>query len=65
MDRPEIYIDGLNVFMRHFAANPSKSLNGNLCGGIVGMLKNIQRLTEKFKPTKIIVDLIAKGKYIV
>ncbi len=55
MDRPEIYIDGLNVFMRHFAANPSKSLNGNLCGGIVGMLKNIQRLTEKFKPTKIIV----------
>ena len=48
MDRPEIYIDGLNVFMRHFAANPSKSLNGNLCGGIVGMLKNIQRLTEKF-----------------
>ena len=31
-EKPIIYIDGLNVFMRHFAANPSKSLNGQLCG---------------------------------
>ena len=55
MEKPEIYIDGLNVFMRHFAANPSKSLNGQLCGGIFGMLKNIQTLSEKFKPSKIVV----------
>ena len=55
MEKPEIYIDGLNVFMRHFAANPSKSLNGQLCGGIFGMLKNIQYLSEKFKPSKIVV----------
>ena len=55
MKQPEIYIDGLNVFMRHFAANPSKSLNGQLCGGIFGMLKNIQHLSEKFKPSKIVV----------
>lgn len=54
-EKPEIYIDGLNVFMRHFAANPSKSLNGQLCGGVVGMLRNIQHLSEKFKPKKIIV----------
>ena len=39
--RPVIYIDGLNVFMRHFAANPAKSLNGQLCGGIFGFLKKI------------------------
>lgn len=55
MKKPEIYIDGLNVFMRHFAANPSRSLNGQLCGGIFGFLKNIQYLSEKFKPIKIIV----------
>ena len=55
MNKPEIYIDGLNVFMRHFAANPSRSLNGQLCGGIVGMLKNIQYLSEKFKPEKIVI----------
>ena len=55
MNKPEIYIDGLNVFMRHFAANPAKSINGQLCGGIVGMLKNIQHLSERFSPQKIVV----------
>ena len=55
MNKPEIYIDGLNVFMRHFAANPAKSINGQLCGGIVGMLKNIQHLSERFTPRKIVV----------
>ena len=55
MKKPEIYIDGLNVFMRHFAANPSRSLNGQLCGGILGMLRNIQHLSEKFRPEKIVV----------
>ena len=55
IDKPVIYIDGLNVFMRHFAANPSKSLNGQLCGGIFGMLRNIQHLTEKFKPNSVVV----------
>jgi 5'-3' exonuclease len=54
-DKPIIYIDGLNIFMRHFAANPSKSLNGQYCGGIFGMLNNIQHLSQKFKPSKIVV----------
>ena len=54
-NKPVIYIDGLNIFMRHFAANPSKSLNGQYCGGIFGMLRNIQHLSEKFKPQKIFV----------
>lgn len=54
-EKPEIYIDGLNVFMRHFAANPSRSLNGQLCGGIFGMLRNIQHLYEKFKPNRVVV----------
>lgn len=55
LNKPVIYIDGLNIFMRHFAANPSKSLNGQYCGGIFGMLRNIQHLTEKFKPKKVFV----------
>lgn len=55
MNNPYILIDGLNVFMRHFAANPSRSLNGNLCGGILGTLKNIQILCEKFNPKKVII----------
>lgn len=55
INKPVIYIDGLNIFMRHFAANPSKSLNGQYCGGIFGMLRNIKHLTEKFKPQKVFV----------
>lgn len=55
IDKPIIYIDGLNVFMRHFAANPKKSLNGQLCGGIIGFLNNIEHLASKFKPQKIVV----------
>jgi len=61
INKPIIYIDGLNVFMRHFAANPTKSLHGNLCGGIVGFLRNIEHLAAKFKPQKIIVAWEAGG----
>lgn len=52
---PEILIDGLNVFMRHYIANPSVSLNNQQCGGIVGFLRNIQHLAEKFQPYKITI----------
>lgn len=55
MSKPEIYIDGMNTFLRHFSANPSISLNNEECGGIVGFLKNIQNLTEKFNPSSIVV----------
>lgn len=60
-DKPIIYIDGLNVFMRHFAANPTKSLNNFLCGGIIGFLRNIENLCMKFKPQKVIVAWEAGG----
>ena len=55
MEKPVIYIDGLNVFMRHYAANPSVSLNKKLCGGILGTLKNIEYLCREFSPSEIIV----------
>lgn len=55
MNKPEIYIDGMNTFLRHFSANPSMSLHNTECGGIVGFLKNIQTLTEKFSPSNIVV----------
>lgn len=60
-EKPIIYIDGLNVFMRHFAANPTKSLHGSLCGGIVGFLRNIEHLSAKFNPQKIVVAWEAGG----
>lgn len=51
----EILIDGLNVFMRHYCANPTISLNNEQCGGIVGFLRNIQHLADRFQPNKITV----------
>ena len=54
-DRPILLIDGLNCFYRHFVANPSMGENGNPVGGIVGFLKGIQLLTERYSPDSVIV----------
>ena len=54
-NRPVLIIDSLNLFTRHFIANPTISINGEHVGGIVGFLKAIQLLCERFKPGKIFV----------
>ena len=54
-DRPILVIDGLNVFFRHWAANPSMDENGEHVGGIVGFLKGIQLLCERYRPSNVIV----------
>ena len=48
-------VDGLNVFMRHFAANPTTSGNGESVGGIVGFLRGLRHLVNRFGPSKVIV----------
>ena len=48
-----ILVDGLNFFMRHYAANPSMTQNGDLAGGVVGFLKGIAGLSRQFKPDQI------------
>lgn len=53
--RPILLIDALNLFTRHFIANPTISQNGEHVGGIVGFLKAIQLLCERFRPRKIYV----------
>lgn len=49
-----IVIDSLNVFFRHYRANPSMSQNGQQTGGIVGYLNNIKDLALRFNPEQII-----------
>ncbi len=61
MKKHVIYVDGLNVLMRHFAANPSRSLNGVLCGGIFGFLNNIKNLSEMFYPNEVVVAWEGRG----
>lgn len=47
--------DGLNLFLRHYCANPSMTGNGEACGGTVGMFKAIATLAGVLNPKKIIV----------
>ncbi len=54
-ERPTLLIDSLNLFTRHFIANPTISRNGEHIGGIVGFLKAIQLLSERFNPKNIFV----------
>ena len=39
--RPILRVDGMNLFMRHFAANPSMGVHGNHVGGGVGFMKSL------------------------
>jgi len=55
MKNPILIVDGLNVFMRHFCANPSLSTNGDHVGGFVGFLGGVGALCEKFSPSKVVV----------
>ena len=55
-DRPVLIVDGLNLFMRHFVANPSMSELGHHIGGFVGFLKAIQHLCDRTSPSRVIVS---------
>ena len=54
-DRPILIVDGLNVFIRHFIANPTISSKGESAGGIVGFMKNLQNVVELTFPGKVII----------
>ena len=54
-DRPVLIIDGLNVFTRHFVANPAMSDKGYPIGALVGFLKGLRLLSEKVLPSQVIV----------
>jgi len=48
-----LLIDGLNVFMRHYAANPSMTQHGDAAGGVVGFLGGLGSLCRKFNPSEV------------
>ena len=53
--RPIMLVDGLNVHMRHFIANPSMGESGQHVGGVVGFLKGLQLLVDRVRPSRIII----------
>jgi 5'-3' exonuclease len=55
MQPPVLMIDGLNLFFRHFAANPTMSNSGSHAGGIVGFLRTVQNLVSMTGPRELVV----------
>jgi len=54
--RPILVVDGMNLFMRHFVANPSMSSHGNHIGGVVGFMKSLAYLCDRVGPKEIIIS---------
>ena len=56
-----LLIDGLNTFIRAFAANPVTNEDGVHIGGITGFLMSIGYAIRNIKPTRVIICFDGKG----
>lgn len=56
-----LLIDGLNSFLRCFAATPTMNDNGEHVGGITGFLRSIGMAIRQFKPTRCVVVFDGRG----
>ena len=50
-----LLVDGMNLFVRAFVANPAISAHGYHVGGVVGFLNSLRNCMEKFKPEQVLV----------
>jgi len=56
-----LIVDGMNTFIRSFAAIPTMDSNGNHIGGITGFLKSVGYAIRNFKPSRVFVVFDGKG----
>lgn len=61
MDNRILLIDGMNMFIRSFAAIGLANENGNHIGGIYGVIQSVKSICETFRPTKVIFCWEGKG----
>lgn len=54
-DRPVLIFDAMNLFLRVYSANPTISQYGHHVGGVVGFLKSMRNIIDKFAPSQIFV----------
>ena len=54
-DRPVLIFDAMNLFLRVYSANPAISQYGHHVGGVVGFLKSMRNIIDKFSPSQIFV----------
>ena len=50
-----LIVDGYNLFIRHYAAHPAMSSNGEQIGGFVGFFYSVVNMIEKFSAEEVIV----------
>ena len=48
-----LVIDGMNTFIRSFAAIPTMDDNGNHIGGVTGFLRSIAYAIRQINPTRV------------
>lgn len=56
-----LLVDGMNMFIRSFAALNLANENGNHIGGIYGVINSVKSITETFHPSKIVWCWEGKG----
>jgi 5'-3' exonuclease len=56
-----LIVDGLNIYMRNYTANPSVSENGEPIGGCKGFLASLQKMARFTEPDKIVVVWDGEG----
>lgn len=56
-----LIVDGLNIYMRNYNANPSVSTNGDPIGGCKGFLASLQKIARFTDPDKIVVVWDGEG----
>lgn len=58
---PFVIVDGHNLFIRNYCANPMMDNNGARCGGAVGTVQSIKKLLNDLRPSNILVVWDGEG----
>lgn len=56
-----LVIDQLNLFFRSYIVNPTLSTDGQPVGGLVGVIKSLQKICREVNPDKIIICWDGEG----
>lgn len=56
-----LLVDGLNVFLRAFSANPALNANGEPVGGYYGFLLSLKNSIKLLNPSRVIIVFDGKG----
>jgi len=61
MQKRLLVIDQLNLFFRSYIVNPALSTNGQPIGGLVGVIKSLQKICRETNPDKIVICWDGEG----